>query len=81
MLRRSMWFQHDGAPAHYTSDDHQHLNVTFGKHRICHGGLDRSPDLLCLDFFCRGQTKKLVCQTLVDSVEDVVTRISVAACL
>ncbi|GBN26230.1 hypothetical protein AVEN_270357-1 [Araneus ventricosus] len=54
-LRRSVWFQHDGAPPHYTNDVCQHLNITFGKHWICRGSPvqypARSPDLSYLDFF------------------------------
>ncbi|GBL90573.1 hypothetical protein AVEN_179481-1 [Araneus ventricosus] len=54
-LRRSVWFQHDGAPPHFTSDVHQHLNVTSGKHWICRGGQVQwtaiSPNISCLDFF------------------------------
>ncbi|GBL72167.1 hypothetical protein AVEN_115157-1 [Araneus ventricosus] len=70
-------------PQNYTNDVRQHLNITFGKHWICHGSPvkwpARSPDLSCLDFFCWDQMKTLVYETPVYSVEDVVTRISVAA--
>ncbi|GBM66894.1 hypothetical protein AVEN_263951-1 [Araneus ventricosus] len=82
-LRFSVWFQHDGALPHHTTDIHQPLNVTFGKHWICRGGPvqwpARSTDLSCLDFFCWGQMKTLVYETPVDSVEDAVARISVTA--
>ncbi|GBL79014.1 hypothetical protein AVEN_48971-1 [Araneus ventricosus] len=82
-LRRSLWFQYDGAPPLYTSDVHQHLQVTFGKHWTCRGGPvqwpARSPDLSCLNFFCWGQMKTLVYETPADSVKNVVARISVAA--
>ncbi|GBM25660.1 hypothetical protein AVEN_207442-1 [Araneus ventricosus] len=61
----------------------QHLNVIFGKHWICRGGSvqwpARSPYLTCLDFLCSDQMKTLVYETSVDSVEDVVARISVTA--
>ncbi|GBN26248.1 hypothetical protein AVEN_270372-1 [Araneus ventricosus] len=54
-LRRSMWFQHDGAPPPYTNDVHKHLNNTFGKHWMCRGSPvqypARSPGLSCLGFF------------------------------
>ncbi|GBN44525.1 hypothetical protein AVEN_128303-1, partial [Araneus ventricosus] len=67
----------------YTNDIRQHLNVTFGKHWIfCGGPIQwpaRWPDLSCLDLFCWSQMKTLVYETPVDSVEDVVARISVAA--
>ncbi|GBO34944.1 hypothetical protein AVEN_219592-1 [Araneus ventricosus] len=39
----------------------------------------RSPDLSCLEFFCWGQMKTLVYDTPIDSVEDVVARLSVTA--
>ncbi|GBM81126.1 hypothetical protein AVEN_142713-1 [Araneus ventricosus] len=34
-LRLSVWFQHDGAPPHYTKDVRHDLNVTFGQQWIC----------------------------------------------
>ncbi|GBO08220.1 hypothetical protein AVEN_252865-1 [Araneus ventricosus] len=81
-LSRSMWFQHDRTPPNNTIDVRQHLNVTFGQHWIVRGGPvhwpARSPDLSCLVFFRWDQKKTLVCETPVDSIEDVVGRISVA---
>ncbi|GBM70390.1 hypothetical protein AVEN_12218-1 [Araneus ventricosus] len=78
-----MWFQHDGAASRYTRDVLQHLNVTFGQHWMCRIGAVHwpagSPDLSCLDFFCWNQMKILVYETPVDSVENAVARISVAA--
>ncbi|GBM56720.1 hypothetical protein AVEN_224764-1 [Araneus ventricosus] len=72
-----------GLPPHYTNDVRQNLNVTYGKHWICRGSSvqwpARSPDLSRLEFFCWGEMKTLVYETPVDSVEDVVTRISVPA--
>ena len=38
----------------------------------------RSPDLACLDFFLWGHMKQLVYETIVESQEDLVTRINVA---
>ena len=32
----AMYFQHDGAPSHYTRPVMQHLNGTFSKRRIGH---------------------------------------------
>ncbi|GBN21678.1 hypothetical protein AVEN_68159-1 [Araneus ventricosus] len=78
-----MWLQHDRAPPHYSNDVLQHLNATFGKHWIRRDGPvhwpARSPDQSCLDFLCWGQMETLVYDTLVDSVEDVVARISAVA--
>ncbi|GBN74072.1 hypothetical protein AVEN_168703-1 [Araneus ventricosus] len=39
----------------------------------------RSPDLSCLDFFLWGHLKSLVYESPIDSDEDLVARISVAA--
>ncbi|GBL85843.1 hypothetical protein AVEN_63173-1 [Araneus ventricosus] len=85
LLHLSMWFQHDGVPLHYKNDVCQDLNVIFGKHWKCRGCRvqwpigSRSADLSCLDFFCWDEMKTLVYETPIESVEDVVTRISVAA--
>ncbi|GBM54566.1 hypothetical protein AVEN_157070-1 [Araneus ventricosus] len=81
-LRFSVWFQHDGAPPHYTNDVRKHLNVTFGQNWIGRGSPvhwpARSPDLSSLDF-CWGQMKTMVYESPIDSVQDLVVRISVAA--
>ncbi|GFU46221.1 hypothetical protein TNCV_2155541 [Trichonephila clavipes] len=39
VLRNRMWFQHDGAPAHFSPDVRSYLNATFGVRFIGHGGL------------------------------------------
>ncbi|KAJ4439478.1 hypothetical protein ANN_07602 [Periplaneta americana] len=39
----------------------------------------RSPDLTCLDFFLWGEMKQLVYETVVETEEDLVARITVAA--
>ncbi|GBN03261.1 hypothetical protein AVEN_131802-1 [Araneus ventricosus] len=82
-LRSSLLFRHDGTPPHYTNNHRQHLNFTFGKECIRRRGLvqwrARSPDLSCLDFFCWSQMNTLVYKIPIDSVEDVVACISVAA--
>ncbi|GBM40139.1 hypothetical protein AVEN_25975-1 [Araneus ventricosus] len=58
-------------------------NVIFGQHWIGRGGTfhcpARSPDLSLLDFFCWVHVKTWVYVTPVDSVEDLVAHISVAA--
>ncbi|GBL98990.1 hypothetical protein AVEN_227503-1 [Araneus ventricosus] len=55
-LRRSMSFQHDGAPSHYTNDVHQNLNVIFVKHWICRGDSvqwpARSPETIMPRHWC-----------------------------
>jgi len=52
--RIAMYFQHDGAPSHYTWHVMQHLNSTFPNRWIGRGSTinwpPRSPDLTPLDF-------------------------------
>ena len=52
-IRREMWFQHDGAPAHFRLQVPVHLNSLQGE--MDREGepvvyLERSPDLTSLDF-------------------------------
>lgn len=52
---RSMWYQHDGAPAHSTRLVRYFLNRQFGQRWVGRGGPisypPRSPDLTPCDFF------------------------------
>jgi hypothetical protein len=52
--RMRMFFQHDGAPAHYSRLVTHHLNLTFPERWIGRGGHvqwpSRSPDVTPLDF-------------------------------
>ncbi|GFV76517.1 uncharacterized protein TNCV_4727371 [Trichonephila clavipes] len=61
--RTSMWFQQDGAPAHFSISVRNHLDATCGERWIGRGGPvnwpSRSPDLSCLDYFFWGQMKSL----------------------
>ncbi|GFV03492.1 uncharacterized protein TNCV_5060331 [Trichonephila clavipes] len=81
--QQTMWFQHDGAPAHFSGDVRNYLDVTFGQQWIGGGGPvrwpARSPDLSCLDFYFWGHMKSLVYDTPVDNAEELVARIAVAA--
>ncbi|GFU26152.1 transposase-like protein [Trichonephila clavipes] len=81
--RSSMWFQQDGAPAHFSISVRNHLDATCGERLIGHGGPvhwpPRSPDLSCLDYFFWEQMKSLVYETPVNSTEELVARISAAA--
>lgn len=84
LIRRRMWFQHDGAPAHFSVDVRNALNIMYPGRWIGRGGPirwpPRSPDLSCLDFFFWGHMKSLIYDDgPVDSAEDLVARISVAA--
>ncbi|GBM72035.1 hypothetical protein AVEN_89792-1 [Araneus ventricosus] len=82
-IQRDMWFMHDGASAHFSSTVRHFLNATYTALWIGHGGTvawpPRSSDLNPLDFFFWGHMKSLVYQTPVDSAEDLVARIVVAA--
>ncbi|GFV45393.1 uncharacterized protein TNCV_5055871 [Trichonephila clavipes] len=81
--QQTMWFQHDGVPAHFSGDVRNYLDVTFGQQWIGRGGPvrwpARSPDLSCLDFYFWGHMKSLVYDTPVDNAEELVARIAVAA--
>ncbi|GFV18747.1 uncharacterized protein TNCV_4756341 [Trichonephila clavipes] len=83
VTRTSMWFQQDGAPAHFSISVRNHLDATCGERWIGRGGPvhwpPRSPDLSCLDYFFWGQMKSLVYKTPVNSAEELVARISAAA--
>lgn len=60
----SMYYQHDGCPAHYQVDVRNHLNSEFGDRWIGRGGPvawpPRSPDLTPMDFFLWSEVKRLV---------------------
>ncbi|GFV02497.1 uncharacterized protein TNCV_1024251 [Trichonephila clavipes] len=71
--RTSMWFQQDGAPAHFSISVRNHLDATCGERWIGRGGqciASRSPDLSCLDYFFWGKMKSLVYETPVNSIEE-----------
>ncbi|GBM23804.1 hypothetical protein AVEN_91142-1 [Araneus ventricosus] len=56
-----MWFQHDGVPAHFSTNVRNYLNATFGARWIGRGGPvpwpPRSPDLSSLDYLLWGHLK------------------------
>ena len=82
-VRRLMWLQHDGAPAHFSLAVRDYLNEQFGDRWIGREGPvtwpPRSPDLTPLDFFLWGYMKSLVYETPVESEEDLLARIMAAA--
>lgn len=82
-IRRVMWFQQDGAPAHFAPEVRNYLNATFPNQWIGRGGPvpwpARSPDLSCLDFFLWGHLKSLMYETPIESAEELVARLSAAA--
>ena len=66
-----MYFQHDGAPPHYTRYVRKYFNESFSNHWLGRGGPvawpPGSPDLTPLDYYLWGQMKTLVYETKVDS--------------
>ena len=62
-IRREMWFQHDGDPAHFGLQVRAHLNRICSEKWIARGGPvawpARSPDLTPLDFFLWGHVRVL----------------------
>lgn len=82
-IRRNMWFQHDGAPAHFTLAVREYLTATYGDRWIGRGGPrawpPRSPDLTPLDFAVWGHLKSLVYETPVQNEMDLIARIVAAA--
>ncbi|GFV59616.1 DUF4817 domain-containing protein [Trichonephila clavipes] len=82
-IKALMWFQHDGAPTHYSADVRSALDTAYPGRWIGRGGPvnwpARSPVLSCLDFFLWGHMKSLVYASPVDSNETLVARIAVVA--
>lgn len=81
-LRTRMWFQHDGAPAHYGRDVRVHLDAYFAGRWIGRGSPvawpPRSPDLTPLDFFFWGFVKEQVYATPPADAYEVVARMHAA---
>lgn len=82
-IRARMWFQHDGAPAHFSRIVQDHLNQQFPARWIGRGGAirwpARSPDLTPLDFFLWGYMKSLVYETPVNTQEELLGRVMAAS--
>ena len=81
-----MYFQHDGAPSHYTRLVMQHLNDTFPNRWIGRGSTinwpPRSPDLSLLDFCLRGLMKSELYRKKVDTRDELLVNIlDVIACI
>lgn len=83
VVRNQMWFQHDGAPAHFKVVVRNYLDASFAGRWIGRGGPvrwpPRSPDLSSIDYFLWGHLKAIIYETPVDSIEDLVARLSIAA--
>ena len=69
-----MYFQHDGAPSHYTRLVMQHLNDTFPNRSTGFGSTinlpQRSPDLTPSDFYLWGWMKNEVYRRKVDARDE-----------
>lgn len=77
-----LYYQHDGAPAHYQRDVRAFLDRKFGERWIGRGGPvawpARSPDLTPLDFFLWGEVKRLVYEQESESREQLKEKIITA---
>ena len=83
MVGRQMYFQHDGAPPHYTRHVTEYLNESFPNRWLGRGGpvawAPRSPDLTPLDYYLWGHMKTLVYETKAESIATLQDRIFGAA--
>ena len=82
-VRHRLWFQHDGASAHFALDVREYLNNVFPNRWIGRGGPlqwpPHSPDLTPMDFFIWGEKKCLLYETPIDTPEELVARVAEAA--
>jgi len=78
-----MYFQHDGAPPHYSRIVREYLHASFPNRWLGRGGPvawpPRSPDLTPLDYYIWGHMKTLVYETKVDSRAELRARIFAVA--
>ena len=79
MVRGQMYFQHDGAPPHYSRLAREYLHSSFPNRWLGRGGPvawpPRSPDLTPLDYYIWGHMTTLVYETKVDSRAELRARI------
>lgn len=81
LLRREMWYMHDGAPPHFTIAVRQHLHNQYPNRWIGRGNdapvrwPPRSPELNMCDFFLWGAFKEKVYKSPVNNREDLLMRI------
>lgn len=79
-LEGPLWYMHDGAPAHYSLQVREFLNLNFPGRWIGRGGVidwpPRSPDLTPLDFFYWGKLKSSVYNASpINNIEELKARI------
>ena len=83
VVRSQMYFQHDGAPPHYSRIVREYLHASFPNRWIGRLGPvawpPRSPDLTPLDYYIWGHMKTLVYETKVDCRAELRARIFAAA--
>lgn len=76
---RRLWYQHDGAPAHYGAAARTHLDRVFTNRWIGRGSFiswpPRSPDLTPCDFFLWPTVKNIVYETPPTTAENMQQRI------
>lgn len=81
-VRRGAWYQMDGCPAHYTRNVREWMDQRFPRRWIGRGGTvswpPRSPDLTPLDFYLWGNVKRLCYDTVVNTREELMERITTA---
>lgn len=74
-----IWYQHDGAPPHYSREAMQFLNNQFPGRLIGRRGAlewpPRSPDMTPLDFFLWGHLKNRVYKNRPENLEELCERI------
>lgn len=79
-VRSHLWFMHDGAPAHFSRNVRDYLNLTFQGNWIGRGGPipwpPRSPDLNPCDFYLWGHLKQLVYSTPIANEATLVQRVT-----
>lgn len=77
--RINEWYQHDGAPVHFTREVREILDNQYPQRWIGRGGPHhwpaRSPDLNPLDFFLWGHLKSNVYRLPIDTEADLRARI------
>lgn len=79
-IDRSIWYQQDGAPPHYSCTVRNYLNEVFPNRWIGRRGTiewpPRSPDLTPLDYFLWGYLKSKVYVNRPDNIADLKNRIT-----
>lgn len=80
--RNSIWYMHDGAPAHYAVVAQNVLNERFPERWIGRAGPirwpPRSPDLNPLDYFFWGHLKNVVHEQQINTLEELDARLNAA---